>query len=70
MRIKHAYNTLLNSQSRRKYDNRNDGSDYSYSCTQTSESRKTQDEEEFYGFGKILYPIEIKLIFYELIKLV
>ncbi|KAF5446882.1 hypothetical protein F2P56_032478 [Juglans regia] len=50
MRIKHAYNTLLNSQSRRKYDTRNDGSDYSYSRAQTSQSRKTQDEEEFYGF--------------------
>lgn len=70
MRIKHAYNTLLNSQSRRKYDTRNDGSDYSYSRAQTSQSRKTQDEEEFYGFGKIFYPIEIKLIFYEFIKLV
>ncbi|XP_040992214.1 chaperone protein DnaJ-like isoform X2 [Juglans microcarpa x Juglans regia] len=50
MRIKHAYNTLLNSQSRRKYDTRNDGSDYSYSRAQTSQSRKTHDEEEFYGF--------------------
>ncbi|KAG6681347.1 hypothetical protein I3842_13G089300 [Carya illinoinensis] len=61
MRIKHAYNTLLNSQSRRKYDTRNDGSDYSYSRAQTSQSRKTQDEEEFYGFGNFLRDVQITL---------
>ncbi|KAE8646958.1 uncharacterized protein LOC116404544 isoform X2 [Cucumis sativus] len=46
MRIKHAYNTLLNSESRRKYDYGNHGSDFSYSSAQRS-----QDEETFYGLG-------------------
>ncbi|CAK9314530.1 unnamed protein product [Citrullus colocynthis] len=51
MRIKHAYNTLLNSESRRKYDYGNHGSDFSYSSTQRSQSTNTQDEETFYGLG-------------------
>lgn len=51
MRIKHAYNTLLNSESRRKYDSGNRTSDFSYS---TGPSQNVQDEE-FYGFGKDLY---------------
>lgn len=46
MRIKHAYNTLLNSESRRKYDSGNRTSDFSYS---TGSSQSAQDEE-FYGF--------------------
>ncbi|KAK7261508.1 hypothetical protein RIF29_27822 [Crotalaria pallida] len=46
MRIKHAYNTLLNSNSRRKYDSRDSGSDFSYSSSQ-----RRQSEEEFYGLG-------------------
>ncbi|KAE8039104.1 hypothetical protein FH972_011546 [Carpinus fangiana] len=50
MRIKHAYNTLLSSESRRKYDSGNRRSDYSYSGSQRSQSRNTQDKEEFYGF--------------------
>lgn len=49
MRIKHAYNTLLNAESRRKYGAGN-SSGFSYSGT--SQSGNTQDEEEFYGFGK------------------
>jgi len=53
MRIKHAYNTLMSSESRRKYNTGNRRSDYSYSDAQRSESTKTQDEE-FYGFGKNL----------------
>ncbi|PON75598.1 DnaJ domain containing protein [Parasponia andersonii] len=48
MRIKHAYNTLLSSESRRKYDSGSRGSDSSYSSAQRS--RVSQDEEEFYGF--------------------
>lgn len=59
LRIKHPYNTLLNSQTRRKYDTANHRSDYIYSRAQRSQSGKTQDEEEFYELGKILYPIEI-----------
>ena len=49
MRIKHAYNTLMSSESRRKFDSANRGSDFSYSSAQ---SRVSQDEEEFYGLGK------------------
>ncbi|XP_039031150.1 chaperone protein DnaJ-like isoform X2 [Hibiscus syriacus] len=52
MRIKHAYNTLLNSESRRRYNpgpGGNRTSDFSYSGTQRSQSSNTQDEE-FYGF--------------------
>lgn len=51
MRIKHAYNTLLNSSSRRKYDSGNRGSDFSYSSSQRSQSGNPQAEEEFYGLG-------------------
>ncbi|XP_027342286.1 dnaJ homolog subfamily B member 8 isoform X2 [Abrus precatorius] len=46
MRIKHAYNTLVNSSSRKKYDSGNRGSDFS----RRSRSRNAQAaEEEFYG---------------------
>ncbi|XP_021277771.1 chaperone protein DnaJ isoform X2 [Herrania umbratica] len=48
MRIKHAYNTLLNSESRRRY-NSDRTSDFSYSGTQQRQSTNAQ-EEEFYGF--------------------
>ncbi|KAL8115559.1 uncharacterized protein LOC141667188 isoform X2 [Apium graveolens] len=48
MRIKHAYNTLLNSDSQRKYGHRNQTSDY-YSAA--GENRRSKDEEEFYGLG-------------------
>ncbi|XWS28801.1 hypothetical protein CRYUN_Cryun25bG0102300 [Craigia yunnanensis] len=49
MRIKHAYNTLLNSESRRRYNSGNRTSDFSYSGTQRRQSTNVQDEE-FYGF--------------------
>ncbi|KAF8397440.1 hypothetical protein HHK36_016357 [Tetracentron sinense] len=55
MRIKHAYNTLLNSESRRKYDVGNRTSDYSYSTAERNQSRNAQEEEEFYGFGTDSY---------------
>ncbi|WVY99979.1 hypothetical protein V8G54_026049 [Vigna mungo] len=45
MRIKHAYNTLLNSSSRKRYDSGSQGYDFS----QGSQSRNAQPEEEFYG---------------------
>ncbi|KAH8522336.1 hypothetical protein H0E87_003093 [Populus deltoides] len=50
LRIKHAYNTLLNSESRRKYDAGN-SSGFSYSSGQKTQSSSTQDEEDFYGLG-------------------
>ncbi|KAG6791433.1 hypothetical protein POTOM_000552 [Populus tomentosa] len=53
MRIKHAYNTLLNSESRRKYDAGN-SSGFSYSSGQKTQSSSTQDEEDFYGLGVII----------------
>ncbi|KAG6788066.1 hypothetical protein POTOM_004119 [Populus tomentosa] len=53
MRIKHAYNTLLNSESRRKYDAGN-SSGFSYSSGQKTQSSSTQDEEDFYGLGVIM----------------
>lgn len=56
MRIKHAYNTLLNSDSRRKYEYGNRSSGYSYTDSQRSRSQTSQQEEEFYGFGKIYKP--------------
>lgn len=52
MRIKLAYNTLLNSESQRRYNRGNRASDFSYSDTQRSQRKDTKDEEEFYGFGK------------------
>ncbi|KAM2056854.1 hypothetical protein FF2_029105 [Malus domestica] len=60
MRIKHAYNTLLSSKSRGKYDS-NFGSDYSYSSAQRNQSKKSQDEEEFYGFGNFLRDVQITI---------
>ncbi|GMI74346.1 DNA J protein C73 [Hibiscus trionum] len=61
MRIKHAYNTLLSSESRRRYKpGGNQTSDFSYSGTQRSQSSNTQDEE-FYGFGNFLRDVQITL---------
>ncbi|CAO2840726.1 unnamed protein product [Amaranthus hypochondriacus] len=48
MRIKHAYNTLINSDSRSRYDAGNRKSDFSYSSSGRNQSTQ---EEEFYGFG-------------------
>ncbi|KAL5082541.1 hypothetical protein RYX36_010962 [Vicia faba] len=56
LRIKHAYNTLLNS-SRRKYDSGNRGS----SSSQRSQSWNPQAEEEFYGLGNFLRDVEITI---------
>ncbi|KAF9689069.1 hypothetical protein SADUNF_Sadunf01G0053400 [Salix dunnii] len=53
MRIKHAYNTLLNSESRRKYDAGN-SSGFPYSTSQKKQSSSIQDEEVFYGLGSVV----------------
>lgn len=58
MRIKHAYNTLLDSEGRLKYDFGSQTSDYSYSTAERKQSRKTQDEEEFYGLGDFFRDIQ------------
>jgi DnaJ-class molecular chaperone len=57
MRIKHAYNTLLNSSSRKKYDSGNRG----YNSSQRSQSRNPQAEEEFYGLGTNSYSFAVLL---------
>lgn len=49
LRIKHAYNTLMNSESRSKYANSNSDSSWASS---SRESKSTGAEEQFYGFGK------------------
>lgn len=56
MRIKHAYNTLLKSDSRRKYDSGNHTSDYSYS--NAGGNKRAEDEEEFYGFGDLFRDLQ------------
>lgn len=66
MRIKHAYNTLLNSESKRKFDSGNRASDFSYSTTGRNQSRKPQDDEEFYGFGNKLRYRPILLFLYSI----
>eukprot|EP01018_Ginkgo_biloba_P033801 Gb_38865 [translate_table: standard] len=50
MRIKHAYNTLLDSNSRLKYDFRNHQTGPSSQASKRSYRKKFQDDEEFYGF--------------------
>ncbi|XP_011624129.1 uncharacterized protein LOC18436211 isoform X1 [Amborella trichopoda] len=59
MRIKHAYNTLLDSESRLKYGFGNGNSDYSN--WRSGRKRTTQDEEEFYGFGNFLRDVQITI---------
>ncbi|KAF7119459.1 hypothetical protein RHSIM_Rhsim13G0077700 [Rhododendron simsii] len=61
MRIKHAYNTLLNSESRKRYEAGNQTSDYSYSTVGRNQSWNTQDEEEFYGFGNFVRDAQITI---------
>ena len=63
MRIKHAYNTLMNSESRKKYDSRSHASSYTYSNAERNQSRNTQ-EEEFYGLGKKFCPFNPILLYF------
>lgn len=58
MRIKHAYNMLVNSDSRRKYDSGSRASDYSYS---TAGGYKRTEDEEFYGFGNFVRDVQITI---------
>ncbi|XP_075521905.1 uncharacterized protein LOC142555116 isoform X2 [Primulina tabacum] len=57
MRIKHAYNSVLTSESRGKYDSGNQGAGFSYS-TGTYQRRTREAEEEFYGFGDFFRDLE------------
>ncbi|KAL9235326.1 hypothetical protein vseg_010091 [Gypsophila vaccaria] len=49
MRIKHAYNTLVSPDSRKKYDYGSSTSGASYSSA--GRSRSATEDEDFYGFG-------------------
>ena len=48
LRIKHAYNTLMNSESRSKYASSSASPDSSWS---PGRSKPADEEEPFYGFG-------------------
>lgn len=52
MRIKLAYNTLLNSNSQRGGSNTNSTSGFSYSNTPSKGESRENQQEEFYGLGK------------------
>ncbi|XP_047071809.1 dnaJ homolog subfamily B member 8 [Lolium rigidum] len=57
LRIKHAYNTLMNSESRSKYASSSSGS--SPDSSWAAGSRKSADsEEQFYGFGDFLKDLQ------------
>ncbi|GAB2214751.1 hypothetical protein Drorol1_Dr00019114 [Drosera rotundifolia] len=49
MRIKHAYNTLMNSKSQKRYDSGSSSPGFPYSAAGGSKSNEA--EENFYGFG-------------------
>lgn len=56
LRIKHAYNTLMNSESRSKYTSSSSSSpDSSWS---SGSSKPADAEEDFYGFGDFLKDLE------------
>nr|CAD1822101.1 unnamed protein product [Ananas comosus var. bracteatus] len=56
MRIKHAYNTLINSGSRSKFAN--NGADFSRNA---EKNKSSVLEEEFYGLGNFLRDIQISI---------
>lgn len=57
MRIKHAYNTLLDSNSRLKYDFRKHRAD-SRQTSKKGFQKEFEDEEEFYGFGDFFQDLQ------------
>ncbi|XP_027109442.2 uncharacterized protein [Coffea arabica] len=60
MRIKHAYNTLLN-KSDRRFDKGNRGSESSYSTAGRNDNWTVNNDEEFYGFGNFLRDVQISI---------
>ncbi|RLN41825.1 heat shock protein DnaJ, N-terminal [Panicum miliaceum] len=56
LRIKHAYNTLMNSESRSKYASTS--SDSSWSSSSSRENKSTAAEEPFYGFAEFLKDLQ------------
>ncbi|KAK6935816.1 DnaJ domain [Dillenia turbinata] len=61
LRIKHAYNTLMNSRSRQRNGSGSQSSDYSYSSAGRNQKWNTQVEEDFYGFGEFLRDVQITI---------
>ncbi|KAL6638164.1 hypothetical protein ACP70R_025736 [Stipagrostis hirtigluma subsp. patula] len=55
LRIKHAYNTLMNSESRSKYASSSSDSSWSSS---SRKSKSTDAEEQFYGFADFLKDLQ------------
>uniref|UniRef100_A0A0D9W0U3 J domain-containing protein n=1 Tax=Leersia perrieri TaxID=77586 RepID=A0A0D9W0U3_9ORYZ len=55
LRIKHAYNTLMNSESRSKYASGNTDSSRTYG---KSRAPSADEEEQFYGFGDFLKDLQ------------
>ncbi|KAF7061998.1 hypothetical protein CFC21_068644 [Triticum aestivum] len=55
LRIKHAYNTLMNSESRSKYASSSSSPDSSWS---PGSSKPADAEEDFYGFGDFLKDLQ------------
>lgn len=53
LRIKHAYNTLMNSESRSKYASSNPDSSWT-----SGKSKSTDAEEQFYGFADFLEDLQ------------
>nr|GMC61248.1 DnaJ homolog subfamily B member 9 isoform X1 [Ipomoea batatas] len=61
MRIKHAYNTLLNSKSRKKYDSGSSTSNDSYYTTWGSQSRTAKDEDFLWILVTFFRDVQITL---------
>ncbi|KQK12410.1 dnaJ homolog subfamily B member 8 [Brachypodium distachyon] len=59
LRIKHAYNTLMNSESRSKYASSGSGTDSSSWASRSSKSADAAaEEEQFYGFADFLKDLQ------------
>ncbi|CDY53453.1 BnaA02g06990D [Brassica napus] len=61
LRIKHAYTTLINSESRRKYGSDTRASGYSSTGQTTSRKSNSQVEEDFYGLGEFVKDVQITI---------
>ncbi|EAZ29104.1 uncharacterized protein [Oryza sativa Japonica Group] len=58
LRIKHAYNTLMNSESRSKYASTSSNTYYSSRTYGKSSTTSADEEEPFYGFGDFLRDLQ------------
>ncbi|KAL8141025.1 hypothetical protein V2J09_007046 [Rumex salicifolius] len=57
LRIKHAYNTLMNSESRRRFDS---GRRADSSYPGAGRNQPNKEEEDFYGFGDFLRDLQVE----------